>query len=586
MTARTIDANILKPSSPADRAAIISSALEVTIDAINDHANHIDGFVFSGLPWLNVGDYMTSVSGVPNDTTLAANVLGLTAAITALKAAGGGTLFFPRGRWPVKKTVGENYCLHMLDVSRVRLLGEPDSVLAVAGDLGADDTNLIQLTNCSNIVFEGMTFSQRDCLNVNEQCHMVQPGGSGALAAANDDIKFVRCRFIEGAPHGGDGVRILGGSSPAQKQTNITFSQCRFDGCWRAGIGVQRGSWTIHVSDCWFGNIKGSSQGIHFEPSGIVDTGQWRIVHNHFEACGLALVGTAQNLTDKYSLLADNTFVDGGVFCRHINGAIIRNNHIICDSVLVTDCNLQFYDTCNDVTVTGNFIWRGPNCSVQPAVAIDPHGGRTSNRMHIIGNVIHQFGNQSMIHSDSMSRLTVIDNRLIFHGTATTISGIELSGTAGAPDVHMDGNYCESELQADGLTPAGTLLSITSISERSGGVGQISCINNRGKRVVVAVRDVNANSMHTNGLPVISGNTFDATATGTVGGSGNALTAWMIAGAGGAIGVGLMTGTINPEAAVTAKQGTLYLRQNGDSSAIYLKQTGTAATGWVAVTVP
>jgi hypothetical protein len=543
--------------------------------------------MISGLPWLNVSDYMTSVSGVPDDATLAANIAGLTAATAALKAAGGGTLFFPRGRWPVKKTAGKIYCLQMLDVSRVRLLGEPDSVLAVAGDLGKDDTSLIQLTNCSNLVFEGMTFSQRDCVNVNEQCHMVQPGGSGELAAANDNVKFVRCNFIEGAPNGGDGVRILGGSSPAQKQSNFTFSQCRFDGCWRAGIGVQRGSWTIHVSDCWFGNIKGSSQGVHFEPSGTLGTGQWRIVHNHFEACGLALVGTDQNLTDNHSLLADNTFFDGGVFCQYLNGAVIRNNHIICDAASVSDPNLQFYDTCNDVTVTGNFVWRGPKCSVQPSVAIDPHGGRTSNRMHIAGNVVHQFGSHSLIHSDSVSRLTVIDNRLVFHGSATTISGIELSGTAGAPDVHMADNYCESALQADGLTPAGTLVSITSVADRSGGaVGQISCLNNRGRRVVVAVRDANANAAHTEGLPVISGNTFDGTATGTVGGSGNALTAWVIAGASGAIGVGLMTGTIDPEGTVAAKQGTLYLRQNGDSSAMYLKRTGTAATGWVAVTVP
>lgn len=45
----------------------------------------------------------------------------------------------------------------------------------------------------------------------------------------------------------------------------------------------------------------------------------------------------------------------------------------------------------------------------------------------------------------------------------------------------------------------------------------------------------------------------------------------------------LMTGTGTPEAAVTAPVGTLYLRTDGGTSTtLYVKESGTGNTGWVA----
>lgn len=45
----------------------------------------------------------------------------------------------------------------------------------------------------------------------------------------------------------------------------------------------------------------------------------------------------------------------------------------------------------------------------------------------------------------------------------------------------------------------------------------------------------------------------------------------------------VMTGTGTPEAAVTAPVGTLFLRTDGGTSTtLYVKETGTGNTGWVA----
>jgi hypothetical protein len=80
--------------------------------------------------------------------------------------------------------------------------------------------------------------------------------------------------------------------------------------------------------------------------------------------------------------------------------------------------------------------------------------------------------------------------------------------------------------------------------------------------------------------PIVTDNLLDS----VVGGRDNLLTYWGIAGSPGM--PGIMQGTIDPEGAITAKQGATYHRWNGDASAVYLKQTGAGNTGWVAVTVP
>jgi hypothetical protein len=51
-------------------------------------------------------------------------------------------------------------------------------------------------------------------------------------------------------------------------------------------------------------------------------------------------------------------------------------------------------------------------------------------------------------------------------------------------------------------------------------------------------------------------------------------------------GVCSMVGTVAPEGVVTAMQGSTYIHQNGNSTALYFKSTGTGNTGWTALAVP
>ena len=51
-------------------------------------------------------------------------------------------------------------------------------------------------------------------------------------------------------------------------------------------------------------------------------------------------------------------------------------------------------------------------------------------------------------------------------------------------------------------------------------------------------------------------------------------------------GICTIVGTFAPEGKVVATQGCSYIEQNGDSTALYFKSTGTSNTGWTQVTIP
>jgi len=321
--------------------------------------------------YINIAEFMTAVDGVPTQTVMAANLTGLNSAMA--RVISGGTLFFPAGRWPITRTPGKLYCLEILNGVNVRLLGDAGAVLCVAGDMGANDTYLVQLVNCNGVTFENMGFSQRDCSNVNQQNHQVQLGGSSDLALRNDNVQFVRCTFKEGVAGSGDGVRILGGDINS-KQTRVVFDRCVFDNVTRSGISVQRGSWDINVTSCFF-KTGGSLQGIHFEPSGNVDTGRWRIIGNHFDTCQASLVGTETTLPDQQSIFAYNTIYNSTFLGSYLNGAIIAYNHIYGDAPFGTDPSLCIQQSCADVQVVGNYIYRGVACNSAPTVRIEVHNG-------------------------------------------------------------------------------------------------------------------------------------------------------------------------------------------------------------------
>jgi hypothetical protein len=100
-------------------------------------------------------------------------------------------------------------------------------------------------------------------------------------------------------------------------------------------------------------------QGIHFEPSGVVDTGRWRIIGNHFDTCQASLVGTQTALPDQQSIFAYNTIYNSTFLGSYLNCAIIAYNHIYGDAPFGTDPSLCIQQSCADVQVVGHYTGCG-----------------------------------------------------------------------------------------------------------------------------------------------------------------------------------------------------------------------------------
>ena len=536
--------------------------------------------------YISVRDFMTEINGVPTDAQLAANIAGLTAALGVLVNAGGGTLFFPNGRWPVKRTTGQLYCLLMLGTTNVRLLGEGGSTLALAGDQGSGDSYMIQMRNCANVRFEHMVFSGRDATNFDEQTHHVFLGGSGAAAAGNRDIQFLNCHFIEGK--GGDGIDLVGGSN-SQLQERILIDGCVFDGCDRSGIGVQRGVQKLTIANCVFKDT--GDQDIDFEPSGTTQTSDVIIANNHFvrrsDASGVAVTltgvsSTAQNGNSKF---CNNRIYGGTLAALHCTDLLIEGNTITGDSPNITDPIINLFSSQRNIKIMSNTLIRGASCGPGSVISIEQASGHSPDGLRISGNTIKQYTLGAPIKLDSVNDAIVTGNRITWHHTATVGHAINLLPNISSPSLTFAENYVAAENLADGITPAGTLAGAVNISLRVGtiAIGAIIVANNQMKRTVAVVRDANGLKFHER-LPIISGNVGDGTLIAVAGGNGNALTAWCLDGTPGLHGT--YTGTVDPVGNVVASQGSIYLRQNGDTSRLHFKSTATDATGWTAITVP
>ncbi|MGW3196329.1 right-handed parallel beta-helix repeat-containing protein [Streptomyces sp. NPDC001118] len=109
-------------------------------------------WVNPGAPVINVRDYGAKGDGVTNDTS------AINSAITALGAAGGGTLYVPPGTYVTTGLVVQN-------LSGWTIRGERGSILTLAGNTVAAPNqgaaNVLTIADCNDFVIEGITIDGR-----------------------------------------------------------------------------------------------------------------------------------------------------------------------------------------------------------------------------------------------------------------------------------------------------------------------------------------------------------------------------------------------------------------------------------------
>ncbi len=512
-------------------------------------------------------------SATPSTALCDKNVTAIVEAYTAA-AANGKTVYWPPGRYPVRKVSGQSYAVQLSNINNVNTVGY-GATLSQAGDNGAagNDNRALQIVNCSHLRFEGLTFSQRDVTNYGSQTHATHLG-IATITSVVDEIEFVNCTWTESHTGSGDGVRMLG--SLTSSIQHVRFLGCRFIGCARSGITVQRGAARVTILHCYFKNMLGGSA-IDFEPTAAPSVEFFNIQHNIFEAnttdTAVSLSGTTTD--QERSVFAYNRMINatvGGVFLADTD---IVGNIIYLDAATVTNPGIYLHSRVTGCRISKNYVYMGPNCGAASfCIQVEGANGQFPDEVEVEGNNCHQYTDTGLISLQSLSNALVIGNRLKYHGATGNRVGIHLSSPNQKASGVIAFNRIASLKQIDGVTDAPVIVDAIHM-DKTGAVqfGTLVIQGNRTSRCTNLLFNNAALAEFVDGPPVISGNVGDFTALATGGittyitsGSHQALAHYHVAS--------------SPEGVLAAVQGSTATWRNGDSTRTYRKRTGTTNTGW------
>jgi Right handed beta helix region len=477
-------------------------------------------------------------------------------ALDAAAAAGGGTVYFPPtlfGYRVTRRAANQEYAL--LVPSNVRLTGHrwASRIVLAAGQ--PENTFVIVLSDAQNVEIDHLTvdgngtaqtdgFVGQHGIVVNQStldvsrhvvihdCDVVNCAGSLIYAVRAEDVRVERCR-LQGARGYGIVVRMV---------TDMTVLDNDIADC--TGAGVQ-----------WLSS------------SGVDVTGA-RVAHNRVHGCGSAGI---------YVLAEDGSHVIGARLVHNwvtsCEGTGVRLTHGV-------DCDIS-HNYVQNVRNGGIFI-RGDSTGVSIAHnQVDTVNGDGIYVVTIDGYASTPVGRVSLAHNHvrNASGYGIYANYV----RNVEIDGGSVEGTAGT------GIYVRMGDVSEGCTVRGVTLK----NNASIGVYLLDADNDRTRDCLVShctfiddqgvpTQTEGVRLANSHGRVQVVANQFAGTATpiNLVGFSAAALVRHSNTGAGLPL---WTTGTGTPQGVVTAPVGSLFLRTDGGAgSVMYVKESGTGNTGWVA----
>jgi hypothetical protein len=153
--------------------------------------------------------YSAVATETPDSTTMEATRVAFQAAIDAVQAAGGGTIYVPAGRYTYGRDGVEIYALLVDGCSGITFRGDgPASIMSMGGDAGSYTSDLhgVKITDSAGITFEQLFFSAKHLTNYGEFTHKIQVG---TTTTASENIRIINCDFGESAIGNGEPTSFL-----------------------------------------------------------------------------------------------------------------------------------------------------------------------------------------------------------------------------------------------------------------------------------------------------------------------------------------------------------------------------------------
>lgn len=510
--------------------------------------------------------------------------------------AGGGMIYFPPGVYIIRRRPGTGPS----NLGDIRLVGSQyksihftgagkASKIIMEGNNEGDWYQFLVGNRSSHIYFSHLYFAQGVALPLNEQMHTIQIQGNPNYGAGPGptDVHVFECYF---GHVNGDSVHLLG---PGDDNEDLFVRRVRVDACvfygrehyndpgntigTRSAVGVFSGIVDTRITNNY---MTGSDdQLIDYEPGGTGgnddDLIDGNIVEHDLQgATAITLSGNSVDFKHRQFLLTNNIVINARVNGLNIEKCHIARNIVLCDSFTSSDAALGFLRGAIDAHVIDNVVIV-PAGSGAAVITFNGDSLGIGERVTIAGNTVIWQNLNSGIQLENVKEANVHDNRLIWLGA---VAGANQAAISWQPTLAGCGRALQIHHNQILNQGSATLReSINIDSPPSGGQsGEVVVMGN-------VCRGNFTNGISVRGTtyanpPVVIGNQCSGSTNGVLLDTGVTI---IIGGNGFDRAIYSRVGT--PEGAVTAPVGAQCLRRDGGAATtLYIKESGTGNTGWVA----
>jgi parallel beta helix pectate lyase-like protein len=466
-------------------------------------------------------------------------------------------------------------CLDLTGVTDFIVAGSgPECVLKMGGSFAIDRKLVYLADGASNITLRDFTCDGGwSGESGSEQVHLVVCG-YGEATGTVDDVTIRNMWFRDCK---GDAVRLLGADAGGEV-TRVSIDRCEFTDTDRCGIAVQRGTYDVHITNCYFRG--GSDQQLDMEATSESAVGRYVVTGNTFdgttrtgESTNLVTIGGASDTNPNSSTVFANNVVRGRMQITDVVGLRFVDNEIVPGIDASTEPMVNFIRVCRDTVIRGNHFERAAGSGAGEVVQLTQNAGLVPDGVLFEGNTVVQRTAASCVLFDGCDNVVAAGNLIKFYGATGAYAGITLDSTlANLESFAAHGNTIVGNLGG------GTLAHGVHVNTRTFSLGRVLVSGNVIKSAETGIElEKGSGGTYTN-FPVCTGNSITG-ATTTV---SHAAQTIVVGGQQGE--VCDLVGAGTPEAAVAAVVGSSYRRTDGAATTtMYVKETGSGDTGWTAL---